>query len=123
MTFRANLQLSNYGIACKAKVSEIIEETDEKFMAEVSEMKNCNPFAFSLISGNVYFKCPKTDVWLRKTNNCFVPAGINSCGKNGFYVVGEIVLSTHEGLKKHKLTLHSVNEDLRKKLSKAIRVL
>jgi hypothetical protein len=124
MTFRTNLQFknSNYGIACKAKVSETMDETDEKFMTEVSDMKNCQPFAFSLISGSVYFKCPTTDVWIQKTNNRFVPAGMHSYGKNGFYVVGEIVLSTTDGLKKYQLTIHSVNEDLKKKLSKRLRI-
>ncbi len=127
MKFRTNLLFKNlnYARECKAIVSEkeTVNENEERFMVEVAGLDNSAPFKFSLLSEAVYFQCPETAFWLRKHNNCFVPRGIYSYGKGGFYVPGEIVISTLEGLKKYQVTLRSWNEDLKKKLSKTLRAL
>lgn len=125
MKFRANLLFKNlnYAMVCKATVSEkeTVNENEERYMVEAEGLRNCPPFKFSLSSEAVYFQCPETAAWLRKHNNCFVPRGIYIYGKQGFYVLGEIVISTVEGLKKYQVLIHSQNEDLKKKLSKTLR--
>lgn len=126
MKFRTNLllKISNYGIVCKAIVSEkgTINENEEKFMVETEGLNNCAPFKFSLLSEAVYFQCPETAVWVRKYNNCFVPKGIHNYPKGGFYVLGDMVLSTSEGLKKYRTILSSYNEELKKKLNTKLRL-